>query len=194
MDKDRNSVPPEITPKLPDPAPLRPKKGLTARETLIVAVGGVALVALATCFIVFALGAGRSAAETINRQAGSVYAVQEEIVQVSLPGDGQRSVLFYISDDQLACALLEHRPSGYRLLEASGHLPLTSTDKQGIWMASGMTNDRKEFFVFGLLYDSALSGVEVDGVPATVVDTGLYRCWYYYGDSVTINSESVVYN
>ncbi|MGD9559252.1 MAG: hypothetical protein AB7V55_01420 [Oscillospiraceae bacterium] len=193
MDNERSGVPSGIAPKLPEPPPAAAKKGLTRRENLIVAVACVLLAALATWFIVFALGADRTAAEAVNRQAGSVYAVQQEIVQVSLPGDGRRSVLFYISGEELACALLERGASGYRLVNATGHLPLTSSDKEGIWMASGMTSDKKEFLVFGLLYDDALTAVEVDGMPATVVDNGMYRCWYYYGDSVTINSESVVY-
>lgn len=194
MDKNQTGIPPGITPKLPDPPPIQPQKGLTRRESFIMAGAAVLLVALAVCFVVFALSAGRSAADAVARQGGSVYALQEEIVQVSLPGEGQRSVLFYISDDQLACALLEKRASGYHLVNASGHLPLTSADKPGIWMASGLQSDKKEFFVFGLLYDDALTAVEVDGMPATVVDNGLYRCWFYYGESVTsINSESVVY-
>lgn len=194
MDKDTPTVPPGIAPKLPDPPALQPKKMLSKREIIIIAVGAAAIVVLAVLFILFALGAARTPTDVVNQQAGELFGVQEEIAQVGLPGPGERSVMFYISDDALACALLERSASGYRLVDASGHLPLASSDKPGIWMASGLKSELKEFFVFGMIYDKTLHSVEVDGQAATVVDTGTYRCWFYYGASVTsINSESVVY-
>lgn len=194
MDKDQPAVPPGIGPKLPDPPPLQVPKKLTKREIIIGAAGVVIILVLAVCFVLFALGAARTPVQVVNQHAGDLFGVQEEIAQVSLPGEGERSVLFYISDDALACALLERSASGYRLLDASGHLPLAASNKEGIWMASGLKSEMKEFFVFGLIYDKTLHSVEVDGQAATVVDNGTYRCWYYFGASVTsINSESVVY-
>ncbi|NLW78754.1 MAG: hypothetical protein GXY32_05010 [Ruminococcaceae bacterium] len=194
MDKDAPTVPPGIGPKLPGPPPLQPQKTLSKREIIIIAIGGAAIVVLAVLFILFAVGAARTPVQTVNQQAGELFAVQEEIAQVGLPGAGERSVMFYISDDALACALLERSAAGYRLVDASGHLPLSSSNKPGIWMASGLKSELKEFFVFGMIYDKTLHTVEVDGQPATVIDNGTYRCWFYYGASVTsINSESVVY-
>lgn len=196
MDNDNMGVPTGVGPRLPDPAPPAEKSlKLTRRETLISAVAGLLLVALATWFIVFTITAGQAPAVAVGRAADEGFAVQEEIVQVSLPGSGQRSVYFYISSDQLACALLQRRPGGWRVLDISGHLPLSSKDKPGIWMASGLQTGQREFFVFGLLYDKALTGVTVNGEEAVVVSSGPYRCWYYYGaGSASINSESVVYH
>ena len=67
------------------------------------------------------------------------------------------------------------------------------TAKDGMW-AAGNLDGNQQYLVFGLLYNDALRGVEVDGQPAVVVDDGMYRCWFYYGEGLmAFNSESVVY-
>lgn len=200
MDKERagapmgmpQTVPPGIAPKLPDPAPLQPKKGLSNRELLLVGVAGVLIVALATWFIVFALSAAKTPQQAIDGEGS--YPVQQAIVQVSTPGEGERYLNFYISGDVLACALLQRGAGGYKVLDVAGDLALTSAGKQGIWMPFGLKTDRNEYYLVGLIYDSSVTSVEVDGVPAVVVDNGVYRCWYFQGEgSMTINSESVVF-
>ncbi len=184
--------PEENMPHSSQPQPA--KKAAGGYDRILAVVAGILLVAIATWFAVFALRAGRSAAEVVNASADDLYAVQQEIVQVGVPGETEREVLFYVSEDALACALLSRGAGGYKLVTAAGHLPLTASGKQGIWMATSVPSDAKEFLVFGLLFDEELSSVEVDGVPAVVVDTGEYRCWYYLGaGNMSINSESVVY-
>lgn len=180
-------------PELPEEKPKQaPRRNL--RDLAIAAVCGVLALALGIGFLVFALQAGKTPQQAVAAAAGEEFVMQEEIVRVSLPGAGERSVMFFISNDQLACALLERRASGYRVESVSGHLPLTSLDKPGIWMASNTQGGQSSYLVFGLLYSASLSQVEVNGQQAVIVDTGMYRCWYYYGEgSTTINSESVVY-
>ncbi len=189
--KERRAVPPGIGPRLPEPEPPAPKFRIAGRENLIIGAAGLLLVALAVWFIAFAIGAGRTPAQAVARVLEEGFTVQEELVQVSLPGEGERSVYFFISSDQLACAVLQRKASGYKVLNVSGHLPLAGGDKPGIWMAPSLGGN-EEFFVYGLLYNA--SAVDVNGNPAVVVNAGPYRCWYYLGEGpLTINSESVVY-
>lgn len=188
-----NNTPPSI--RLPENDP--PLRGRSIRrDTVIAGAAVVLLVGIAIWFATFAVMAAQTPRQLIDRREGADgLTVQEEVAMVSLPAMGQRSVLFYLSGDQLACALLEHKASGYRVLETAGTLPLTSADKPGIWMTSGMQSSQKEFFVFGLLYDPGLNEVRVNGERAALVDNGVFRCWYYYGAGpVSINSESVVYS
>lgn len=224
MERERSGsgIPPVTPPpvKLPEqPQPAPPKKPkLSAQSILIIGVAGVLLAVLATCFIVFALGAAQTPAQAVAKAAGEGFNVQRELVQVSLaqvsatpdppaadPSGseeaagpvtsklGERSVYFFVSNEQLACALLERKASGYKVRDVSGHLPLTGEGKPGIWMLSGFSGTN-EYLVFGLLYDTTKTKVEVDGNPAVIVDTGRYRCWYYLGTGATaINSESVVF-
>lgn len=195
MENERANIPPGIGPKLPDPPPVKPMtQPLGKRESIIIGAAALLLVALGAWFILFVLGAARSPVQAVQQQAGEGYELEEPLVQVSLPGEGQRSVLFYVSNGQLACALLQHRAGGYKVLDVSGHLPLSGPGKDGIWQLSSLQGADKEFLVFGLLYDVALTGVTVDGNPAVVVTVGKYRCWYYLGQgSMSVSSESVVY-
>lgn len=215
--RDNRGVPPDIRPKLPEQQPMQPRKkpGLTSQAVVIIGAAGVLIAILATWFIVFALGAGKTPAQAVAKNLPEGFTLQEELIQVSLTqvvtapeptaddsGEtaaapkaakgGERSVYFFISNEQLACTLLERKAGGYKVGEIAGHLPLTGDGKPGIWMGTAATS--QEYLVFGLLYDGGLSKVEVEGKPAVIIDTGRYRCWYYLGEgSMTINSESVVF-
>jgi hypothetical protein len=195
MDSSYTHMPPVSGPKLPEPPLLKPEpRPLGKREGVLIATAGALILALAAWFALFALGSARTPAQAVGRFAGEAYALEEELVQLSLPGDGQRSVLFYISGGQLACALLQRKASGYRLLDASGFLPLSGAGKQGAWQLSGLQGAEKEYLVFGLLYDAALTAVAVNGSPAVVVSVGKYRCWYYFGQGgLSVGSESIIY-
>ncbi len=213
MDNERKGVPPQAPPQItaqqagrmqepssgrasePQGGGVEAKKKTPAREAMLLSVVVVLLLALATWFIVFALGSGKTPSQAVAEAAEAGFGVQEELVRVSLPGQGERSLFFYISDDELACAILQRGAGGYDVLDISGHLPLTSNDRAGVWMAASMPSSADEYLVFGLLYDPELSSVEVDGIPAVVINTGVYRCWYYLGEgNISINSESVVYS
>ena len=195
MEQEKKNVPTGISPKLPEPPSPVKSKPVIKRDTALAGLAGVLLLAVAAWFIIFAARAGRSPAQVINESGDELFVVQKEIAQVSLPGEDERSVLFYVSGDALACALLQRTASGYHVLETSGHLPLDAQDKQGIWMAATLKGNKKEFLVFGLLFGDDMSTVKVDGEQATVLDTGEYRCWFYYGEGLmSINSESVVYS
>lgn len=188
-------IPPGIAPKLPEvaPAPLKSKVSFSKRELLIGGAAAVLLVALAVWFVIFAVGAGRTAAQTVQNSAPEGYTLQEPIVQVGLPGSETRSVLFYVSNNGLACALLEHKASGYKLLDTFGHIGLAGTG-EGEWNLTSLSGGNREMFLFGILYDEGLSTVEVNGSPAVVVNSGDYRLWYYIAEgSESINRNSVYY-
>jgi hypothetical protein len=189
----------------PQPSAPQPSRRLGLYRDRALAGAAVLVVALAIWLILFALGAARTPAQAVARSLGDSFTLQEELVQISLtrvpeaggeadspPQKGERYAYFFISNEQLACALLQRGAAGYKVLDINGHLPLTGDGKPGIWMGSAAS--ATEYMVFGLLYDTALSAVEVEGHRAIMVDTGRYRCWYYLGQgSMTINSESVVY-
>lgn len=194
MDKERmgtaQGVPPGIGPKLPEPTPLQPRRGVTKREKLIMGGAGALVVVLLVWFISFMVSAGKSPAAAIEGYAADLP-YQQHVVQVSVDGAGERYLHFFLSGDQLACALLERGAGGYRVLDAAGGLALTSSTESGIWMPLAIS--RSEYFIIGLVYGGEGS-VEVGGVPAVTVDNGVYRCWYYRGEGpMTINSGSVVF-
>ena len=182
-------------PRLPQEEPeLTPAKSgfFTKREKLIMGVAAALALVLTGLFLLLLIQAGRTPQQALDVYAGGELAVQEDIVMVSFPNDPQRSAYFYISGDKLACALLNRGMSGYKVEHAGGGLRLTGTETQGIWKMLG--SDKKDFFVFGLLYDNAVKSVKVNGQKAVLVDNGMYRCWFYYAaDAMSIDSESVVY-
>lgn len=199
MDNENMGMPSGIGPRLPDPerpTPDKAKKGfaLTKRETVLLGAAGVIVVAIIVWFVIFMMTAGQPPKEAVVRAAGDEFAFQEELMMAKLPGSAEKYAYFYISGDQLACAVLGRGASGYKMENVTGHLPLSSTEKPGVWMLTTHRGSQNEFFVFGLLYDKALTTVTVEGEAATVIDNGVYRMWYYYGAGVgSINSESVIY-
>ncbi|MDL2293503.1 hypothetical protein LJC60_02615 [Ruminococcaceae bacterium OttesenSCG-928-D13] len=210
-DRDRSGPPGVKLPEQQPSQPLQPKKSKFSRQSLaIMAAAGLLIVVMITVFIVFVVNAGRSPMQAVRAALKEDFSFHQELVQVSLspkvtdpdPGSedgptvtvfpGERSVYFFVSNEQLACALLSRRATGYEVQDVAGHLPLTGDGKDGIWMATGGTGT--EYLVFGLLYNPDKTKVEVEGKPAVVVDTGRYRLWYYINTgSMAINSESVVY-
>ncbi len=156
------------------------------------AAAGVLLAVLATWFITFALSAARPSHQLLSEHSAGL-AVQEDILTLSVKGDTERYLQFYISGDALACALLERGAGGFVVNDVAGGLALTSSEAQGIWMPFGLNND-DEYFIVGLVYDDAVRKVQVEGMPTVLVDNGVYRCWYYQGEgTMSINSQSVVY-
>lgn len=188
-----------VTPVMPQdmpqpPAPDKEPKRLSRRELLIILCAAFLLVILAVCFILYAVSAGHAPKQVVNNGTDPIHHVQEELMQVSLPGTGERSAYFYLSGDGLACAVLQRSGGGYRLITALGSVPLAAEDMPGVWMLSDLKSGKTEYLVFGVLYDPDLSEVEVDGMPAVVINTGQYRFWYYLVEgNVSINSESIAY-
>lgn len=196
MNYDQKIEPPAEPPApqaQPQPLPKQEesKRLKLGKELLVAAVAVVLLLAVAAGFVVFALSAGRSPREVVDRGAIETAAVQEEVAMVSLPANGEKYAYFYISEGGLSCALLKRNASGFKLVDTAGEIALSNPSKPGAWEAS-LQGDKKSFFVFGIIYDDAIRRVEVDGQPAMVVDTGEYRCWYFYSqETLSIKSESV---
>ena len=191
LEREQGQTP--LTQRTPEQTPQKTEKRFfTKRESIIMGVSFVLVLILVVCGVLMMLSASRTAPQAVNRAVEEDLRVQESVIQLSLLGDDTRSVLFYISADEMACAILKRGAAGYKLVDAGGHLPLTSEDKLGIWKTLG--SGKKEIFVFGMLYSPTVQNVLVDGMPAVIVNTGQYRCWYYYAaGSTSINSESVVY-
>lgn len=189
-------VPPGISPKLPE-SPAGPAKSkmqsFTKREMLLGTVAIILLLALGIWFVIFALGSARTPSQTVERYAEEGFVFQESIIQVGLQGDDDRSALFYISENKLACALLERSASGYHLVDTFGRLGLTG-NQEGSWNISSLSGGKREIFLFGIIYDKQYTGVKVNGSTAIVVDTGKYRLWYFIAEgNVSISDGSVTY-
>ena len=191
MDNDRPTMPPGAGPKQPEPPPAKPDNSFTRREMVITGVGGVLVVLLGVLLIVFMLSAGRGTTEVIDGHTDT-YKVTQEIARIGVPGGAERSLVFYVSGESMAVALLERGTTGYSVVDVGGGLALTQSGKDGIWMPFALAGNKEEYFLVGMVYNSEVQAVLVDGQPAVLVDDGLYRCWYYRGEgNMTINSESV---
>lgn len=191
MDNDRPMTPPGMGPKQTEPQPPKSDTSFTRREMVLAGVGGVLVVVLAVLLIVFMITAGRGYTEIIDSHT-ETYKVTQEIARIGVPGGGERSLVFYVSGETMACALLERGATGYSVVDVGGGLALAQSGKDGIWMPFALAGNKQEYFLVGMVYDDAVQAVLVDGQPATLVDDGLYRCWYFRGEgNMTINSESV---
>lgn len=178
------------------PAPVQPHtKKLLNGERIALLVSGALLLVVAVLLVVFVASSGRSAAAVVNQKAsGLPLGVQQEIVQVSIPGMPNHSVLFYLSEEGMAGAVLQRDFSGYKALTLAGSLSMEPDGEKGRWATSGEYFNGRSYFVYGVLLDDKTRGVEVNGNPAVLVDTGEYRCWFYVGSgTLSIKSNSVKY-
>lgn len=193
MEKDKRAVPP--MPKLPEQNPEQngqKKQKLALKQKLVPIALGLLLVGLLVLFGAFLLKTSRGPRQAVNAFVGQDLSVQEELVMASLPQNSRKSVYFYIAQDKLACALLSQGIGGISVQDAVGNVRLTAEGTQGVWKLLG--SGKKDFLVFGILYDERMHNVTVNGQKAVVVSNGTYRLWYYHvQNGMSIDSESVIY-
>lgn len=199
INQDNQMPPPDFLSKVnserEDDDKKRVEKKLSKREIFIITAGVVILLIVSALFLTTIFSGNKTPQQAINEFAAEKPALQmkTQLAQISLDATDTRHVVVYKVNGGVAFAVVERDHSGYKLVGEITKVETGPGVNDEMWAASPIKNG-KDYLVVGVIKNLDHSRVKVNEKPATVIDNGDTRCWFYINEGyIVIGSGSITY-